>query len=320
MAEKRYLLGIDGGGSKTTVVVFDENGNFIASAVGESINYYSNPLEVTRNNLSVILKEIEDKYGISEFESAFIGMSALNDKASEQELSAFADGVIRAKYTQMDSDLFVALEAMNVKGACAVGICGTGSMAVARRADGKILHKGGFGYILGDEGSGYEISLNAIKAAIRAAENIDEETLLTKEMLDFFGADDIFALIDVFYNPPIERQKIASFMRRVRVCAENGDKTAQRLIFESADSFAKTMISLLKDIGEDMPVGLWGGVFCFCELFRNRFKEKLAECGYKDVDVLSFPPETGAVFAAFKNFGGSVTEEFLENVRRTYIN
>ncbi len=318
MTDKKYLLGIDGGGSKTTAVVFDVCGNFIGSAVGESINYYSNPLEATRKNLSAILNEIEEKYGISEYESAFIGMSALNDRASEKELFAFADGVINAKNVQMDSDLFVALEAMNCDGVCAVGICGTGSMAVARNKEGKIIHKGGFGYILGDEGSGYEISLNAIKCAVRAAEGCGEETSLTKETLDFFGAEDIFSLIDIFYDPPIERQKIAAFMPRVRKCADSGDKTAIRLITESADAFSETVLSLLRETGEDVPVGLFGGVFCYCELFRNRFKKNLAEKGYRNVDILSFPPEIGAVTAALKNCGMTVSDEFLDNIRNTY--
>ncbi len=318
MTDNKYLLGIDGGGSKTTAVVFDICGNFIGSAVGESINYYSNPLDVTRDNLSAILKKIEENFGIFEYESAFIGMSALNDRASEKELSAFAGGVIKARNVQMDSDLFVALEAMNRDGVCAVGICGTGSMAVARNKDGKIIHKGGFGYILGDEGSGYEISLNAVKSAVRAAEGCAENTDLLAETLDFFGAEDIFSLIDIFYDPPIERQKIAAFMPRVRKCADNGDETAIRLITESADAFSETMLSLLRETGENVPVGLWGGVFCYCDLFRNRFKSNLSKYGYGDVEVLSFPPEIGAVISALKNSSSTVNDDFLNNIRNTY--
>ncbi|MBQ3151663.1 MAG: hypothetical protein IJB86_10515 [Clostridia bacterium] len=320
MAEKRYLLGIDGGGSKTTAVVFDESGRFIASAVGESINYYSNPLEVTRNNLSLILKEIEDKCGVKCYASAFIGMSALNDRASERELKAFADGVINADKTEMDSDLFVALESMNTEGLCAVGICGTGSMAVARNKDGKIVHKGGFGYILGDEGSGYEISLNAVKSAVRAAEGCEAPTLLTEKALSFFNVRDVYELIDIFYDPPIERQRIAAFMPCVRECAEGGDATAIRHINNSADAFSDTMIALLKETGDSVSVGLWGGVFCYCEMFRNRFIGNLKKQGYCDVSLLQFPPEIGAIFAACKDCGIEVTEEFKNNVKATYLN
>ena len=128
MANREYFLGIDGGGSKTTAVVFDENGNFICSACGESINYYSVGLE----NARLAMTEIINSLSVKEYTCAFIGMSALNERASAAETERFCSGVIKSELTVMDSDLFVALEAMNAQGECACIISGTGSMVVRR--------------------------------------------------------------------------------------------------------------------------------------------------------------------------------------------
>lgn len=166
MAKKRYFLGIDGGGSKTTAVVFDENGNFICRAVGESINYYSVGMGKARDAMTDIIGCLSEKH----FECAVIGMSALSERASKEETEHFCGGIIESNKIIMDSDLYVALEAMDENGECAVVISGTGSMAICRNNGGEINHAGGFGYILGDEGSGYSIGLSGIKSAIRAAE------------------------------------------------------------------------------------------------------------------------------------------------------
>ena len=172
MNNRKYFLGVDGGGSKTTAVVFDECGNFICKSCGESINYYSVGLE----NAKLAMKDIIDELSVRSFDCAVIGMSALNERASAEETERFCSGIIESKKTIMDSDLFVALEAVDTDGECAAIISGTGSMAVYRDNSGIISHAGGWGYILGDEGSGYSIGLSGIKAAIRAAEKSAPET------------------------------------------------------------------------------------------------------------------------------------------------
>ncbi len=311
-----YFLGVDGGGSKTTAVVADEFGNITVVETGGSINYYSNPLEATRTSMAEILKKIKDKTGVSRFKGAFIGMSALNGRATDAELEAFAGGVIDAEHIGMDSDLFIALETLLTDGSCAVVISGTGSMVAARDGDGVIRHTGGWGFLLGDEGSGYRLSLDAIRAGIRGGEGSAPETALTKAVLDFYQAKDFDALVDIFYNPPISRQRIASFLTALRTCAYDGDETAAVILSDGADDLAKTAMALLKDYPSDIPVGLWGGVFQYTPSFIKRFSDRLAENGFKNVFLLKYPPEIGAVFAAYRLCGIAADENILTNIGR----
>ena len=81
MSNNYYFLGIDGGGTKTTAVVFNEKGEFVCGACGESINYYSVGIESAR----LAMKNIIDNLNIKSFRCAVIGMSALNERATAQE-------------------------------------------------------------------------------------------------------------------------------------------------------------------------------------------------------------------------------------------
>ena len=316
MGDSSYFLGVDGGGSKTTAVVADEFGNIAAAEVGGSIKFYSNEMSQTRNNMSAILSSIKEKTGIACFKSAFIGMSALNGRASADELEAFTGGVISADMVCMDSDLHIALETHLTDGACAVAISGTGSMVAARDSGGIVRHAGGWGYILGDEGSGYRMSLDAIRAGIRGGEGSARPTALTGAVLSFYKADCFDDLISIFYDPPISRQDIASFLPKVRKCAENGDETAAEIITNGADDLARTAAALLKDYPDDIPVGLWGGAFQHIPLFLSRFTSALAQKNIAKVFLLEYPPEIGAVFAAYRLCGVKVCETIKSNIKR----
>lgn len=318
--DKRLFLGVDGGGSKTTAVVFDENGRFICSRTGESINYYSIGLETARANMADIIAGIGRSAGSVSFESAVIGMSALGEKATDEELEAFVHGIIEAKSIYMDSDLYIAMQALNARGECAVVISGTGSMVTARTKSGEMIHAGGWGHILGDEGSGYCIGLDAIKAAIASYEGYGERTELYEECLSFFEIDNIYDLIGLFYDKGVSRKKIAAFAVNVRVLAATDDKVSYAIVESGAKKLSRTVLSLIKDFPKELPIGLWGGIFQHSQLYTEIFKQALAQEGFENVKLLSFTPEIGAIFAAYRFAGIEITESILLNIRETYFN
>lgn len=310
MTDKKYYLGIDGGGSKTTAVVYDEKGNFICKAQGESINYYSVGIENARESM----KEIINRLSVKNFDYAVIGMSALNGRADTEETERFCNGIIESNKIIMDSDLFVALEAMNCEGECAFVISGTGSMAVCRDNNGEIRHAGGFGYIIGDEGSGYSIALSAIKTAIRAAENIVAHTALTDKCLEYFSVKNIYELIDIFYEKTVSRKNLAAFAKEVLVCAEKGDVTAHEILRNEATLLSQTVLSLVKNKKKDIPIGLWGGNFQHNKIFREYFCGFLSEQGFNNVKLLDFTPELGAILACYRLSGTNIVD-IIENFK-----
>ena len=299
MNNLKYFLGVDGGGSKTTAAVFSSDGQYICSACGESINYRS----VGMKNARSAMAEIIGQLSVKEFDCAVIGSSALNGRATEEETKSFCDGIIKSKKIIMDSDLYIALEAADAEGECAAVISGTGSMTVMRNSEGKISTAGGWGYILGDEGSGYSIGLCGIKAAIRGFEDSTSETALTQKCLQYFGITNIYDLIDLYYNTSVSRKITAAFTKEVMLCAESGDKTAKDIVENEAKSLSKTVLSLLKDAKEDITIGLWGGVFQHNPIFTEKFINLLRKSGFCNVKLLSFTPELGAIVSCFREEG-----------------
>ena len=291
-----YYLGVDGGGTKTTALVCDEELREIATVSGGSVNYRSEGMEAARANLAAIVSELAAKTGIERFRSAFIGSSALFGRADEAALRAFAEGVVPAERIAMDSDLYIALMSCETDNALAA-ICGTGSMAAAFGPEGNVLTRGGFGYLFGDEGSAYAISREALFRAARAAEETDPATLLTGALTGFFGVKDVYAFTDLAYDPPMERKRLAAFAPAVTDCARRGDETAREVLRRQAALFAGTVRSLAAALPEKPAVFCYGGVFAHDEIFTGYFREALGD-GCVSCGPLPKPPVYGAVLAA----------------------
>ncbi len=296
----KYYLGIDGGGTKTVAIICDENGTLVSRYVGKSINYNSVGTDTARKNLKETVDGVLDGKDIA-LSSAFIGMPALSDRADDSFTQELCGGIIDCPKIAMDSDVYIGLEAMKCDGAAAMVVSGTGSMAVGKLTDGTIIHTGGWGYILGDEGSGYALGLDAVKAAICGAEGSAEPTALTQKVLEHFNVTDIDSLIDIFYDPPISNSEVAKVAPVLFECAKNGDNVANGIITKHAGLLADTVSALLKRMPCGTPLGMWGGILVNCEMFREPFvsliKEKFPDT---QVEIIKYPPEYGAVFAAMK--------------------
>lgn len=309
------ILGIDGGGTVTAAVLFDRHGTFLAQAAAGSINTCSNPLSAARDNLRQIIGSLREQIPFARADSVFIGSSALNGEADPEALHALTDGILDAARIGMNSDLYIALEAMQTDAPCAVAICGTGSMAVGRDVHRRILHKGGYGYLLGDEGSGYAIALDAVRAALRSADGSGEKTALEMAMYSFFSVRTPDELIPLVYDPPIRRQDLASFLPLAAQCAAGQDNVACGIFRRQAEAFADTVRALLRELPPACPIGLWGGVFRHVPVFKAHFTQCIPD---HPIDFLPYPPQIGAAFAAWKQCGIEPTAGMLRRIRETF--
>ncbi len=289
-----YYLGIDGGGTRTTAVVTDEKGNTITKKTGRTINFYSVGNETARNNLSDLMNEIMAETGITSFASAFIGCSALDCEADKKTTDALCKGVINAEKIKMHSDVYIALK--SVKGAkfpC-VAICGTGSIAAAEDNDGSIHVSGGWGHILGDEGSAYSIAVNALKICCQMCDK-GEKTPLLDSANEFFGTDDFRKAIDIIYSPDMTKDRLARFASVL----DESDETVSEIIKNEARKFAVTVATLLKKVKQCDVLGLYGGVFQNNSLFREKFTESIRkDFSEIKIQLIKMPPEETAALLA----------------------
>ena len=290
----RYYLGIDGGGTRTTAAVSDENGKVLFKAVGKSINFYSLGMEKARENLRTVINDIYKNVGEIEFYSAFIGCSALDNEATKETIKALCDGIINAKKIGMNSDVFVALASSGEDSCRIVAICGTGSIVTGIDENGNVKTKGGWGHIFGDEGSAYSIAVNALKASAMLYDE-GEFTPLVKKAEEFFGVEDFRGASDIIYSPETTKDVLASFSAKVGEIAEE-DFVAKTVIVNEAHFFSKTVLALLNEMKNCTLLSLYGGVFQNNELFKNSFIEDIKEF-HSDLKIgmLNLPPEEGAL-------------------------
>lgn len=293
----KYYLGIDGGGTKTVAAVSDENGNILHKQTGKTINFYSVGMETARLNLLNLLTEIEQILSVESYESAFIGCSALDDEADAALVTKLCGGIVKAENIRMNSDLYIALEALADAKCPCVAVCGTGSMVVAKDTAGNIRTAGGWGHIIGDEGSAYAISVDAIRHCCNACDR-GEVTPLLKSAERFFGVDNFRKAIDFIYSSDTTKDVLAGFSKSVYELAAHDDACSCAIIKKQAQLFAHTVLNVLS--GCDV-LGLYGGVFQHNRYFADIFSEKIKE-QYPDIPVklLDMPPEEGALMLARK--------------------
>lgn len=294
----KYYLGIDGGGTRTTAAVSDENGKPILKKAGKTINFYSVGMEVARDNLDSLASEICKELGCDGFEGAFIGCSALDDKADEATLKSLC-GNIRAKAIEMNSDLYIALKSMGDIECPCVAVCGTGSMAIGTDKDGNTVVSGGWGHIIGDEGSGYAIAVNALKVCCELCDKGEVSPLLDAAE-SYFGVSDFRKAIDIIYSPETTKDALAGFAADIGKLAQT-DSTAKGIVISEAKAFARTVLILLDKIGCCTVLGLYGGVFVHNSLFTETFKSVIKSV-YSDIEIrlLTVPPEESALELARK--------------------
>ncbi len=289
-----YYLGIDGGGTRTTAVVTDEKGNIITKKTGRTINFYSVGNETARNNLSDLMNEITAETGIKSFTSAFIGCSALDCEADEETTDALCKGIINTEKIKMHSDVYIALK--SVKGAklpC-VAICGTGSIAATEDNDGRIHVSGGWGHILGDEGSAYSIAVTALKICCQMCDK-GEKTPFLDSANEFFCTKDFRKTIDIIYSPDMTKDRLARFASVL----DESDETVSEIIKNEARKFAVTVATLLKKVKQCDVLGLYGGVFQNNSIFRGKFTESIRK-DFPEIKIqlIGTPPEETAALLA----------------------
>lgn len=312
-----YYIGADGGGTRTTAVLMRENGKIVKVLRGKGLNYHAIGLEKAQMHLKSLIDEIT--LGLSDASGIKIGvgMSALDDQATDEQLSYFAGSVFRMEDMFLHSDAYMALMAATLGQSGALVICGTGSMAVYADETLKQTPAGGWGYLLGDYGSSYQLAIDGIRSAIRAYERTGRETALLSAMLKRFSLENPRLLIDYVYAPSTVPSDIAQFAIDVLNCADHGDASAQEIVNEHFDMLSRIVDSLTNHALPD-TVWLFGGVFehnpwviALFEKMLSRFKPTVR------ASLIPYPPAIGAaVYAIMKS--GALSNEILENIKNTY--
>jgi N-acetylmuramic acid 6-phosphate etherase len=238
--EPLLVLGIDGGGTKTTAIVAARGTDGSLVAIGRGGGGPANPRssgwDVARQNLDRAMDEAFAAAGRPRAPVAALclalagsGHASVRDQAyqwcGERKL---------ARVWQVVHDAQIVLRAGTPDGMGVALISGTGSLAYGQTPDGRSARAGGWGYLLGDEGSGYAIGLAALRAIVRAADQRGPATGLTAALLGQLELRSPGELIPRLYGDPEVRRSVASLAPSVLAVAGAGDSVAQRIVEHAA--------------------------------------------------------------------------------------
>ncbi len=257
-----YLVGIDGGGTRTTLALADASGREILRRTGPAGLVDPRRPTATAEMLSALVREA---LAAAELDgpahSLCAGLAGVGN-AAEREMVESAlrrEGV--ARHVCIRSDGETALHGAFGGEAGILLVAGTGSIAYGRSEDGRVERCGGWGMVTGDEGSGYALGRAALAAALRDVDGRGKPTRLRPVLLAAIG----LSLPDAV--PPwagrAEKFEIAALAVHVLRLAEEGDEVAMELARSSAAALAEHAAALLKRLGpwsRPVPVVFHGGV------------------------------------------------------------
>jgi N-acetylglucosamine kinase-like BadF-type ATPase len=153
-------------------------------------------------------------------------------------------------------------------------VAGTGSIAYGRSPDGRTARAGGWGYLLGDEGSGYALVIAALRAVLCGADGRGPETRLGPSLLDRLGLSQVDGVIPAIYRGNLDRAALASHAPLVLELAEAGDTVASGIVENAVGELAELTAAVGRQLefGQPLvPIALSGGVFLGSKYYRQKF-------------------------------------------------
>lgn len=252
--KKRAYIGIDGGGTKTAFLMFTEDGEVLQEVTLGASNPNTvgidETLRILKTGINRLLSEHPFVVGI------YVGGSGLlTGKYKSAVRDALLHDYPQAKI-KCDSDILNVIAASGNDESCIAAICGTGSVVFIREGE-RLSRLAGWGYLLSDGGSGYDLGRDTLAAALAASEGFGESTLLLSLVEERLGAPVSDVIGTVYKN---DQSYIASFAPLVFTAKERGDGVATAIIERNAAAFARVINRAARALPASRRVILSGGL------------------------------------------------------------
>ncbi len=312
--------GVDGGGSKTLAVIVNEMGQEVGRGLTANANYqvlmtqgYSEKEAATlvAARIAQALAQAwpdttERPVGVF---AGLAGVDRLSDAAIIRQALGETEFYSNATWEVVnDAELVL----YGLKQSVGLGlIAGTGSIAIGRNNQGKKGRAGGWGHILGDEGSGYEVGRAALQAAVQAADKRGPATQLLPRILAQWQLPQAESLIEAIYSTSEARnQKIAQLASLVFELARNGDIVAAQIAKKAAADLAAAVWAVYSQLDFDEPfppLGLGGGLLLNTPAVKAGVLSQLQKLGYQPGQVVEVgDPALAAALACLQQHTNSI--------------
>lgn len=280
----KYIIGVDGGGTKTEAVAYNLDGKVLKTSLKGFANLL-NGKDKALNNIVDSIREIIDELGKDKLQGIYLGIAGIEvgnnakyilesvKKAFDIEANLMNDGELALKSMLKGEDGILV-------------IAGTGSIVFGMN-NGKVTRCGGWGHLLGDEGSGYKISIDALKNILFEEDNSLKKSDLTIDIMREFNWNCVNEIVEFVYSS--SKDEIAKLAPIVSKLAENGDSFSIGILEKEAIALAKTTQNVYEKLGfEECSIGLVGGVIRKSKIMREAFENYLR----KNINIINFIDES----------------------------
>jgi N-acetylglucosamine kinase-like BadF-type ATPase len=300
------LLAVDGGGTKTQALVTDLEGNLLARGLGPPSNHHRVGIEKAREAVAEAVKGALGfvirgpvagrSWAEGRIAAACFGLAGVDSPEDEALVADWvrAEGIAKSFCVVNDTELILAAGTPEGWGVALVG--GTGSNCLARSPEGRRLRVGGWGSLLGDEGSGFHIAERALRLAAQTYDGRADARALLEAALAYWQVPDLETLMPKVYGPKTGEADVAGFAEKVLDLAGAGDAAAKAIADEAARDLARHVDTAVHRLRlAKPPLALAGGL-----LLRWAFQKHVLEAIQSEIGRSKYvtQPAQGAVALA----------------------
>jgi N-acetylglucosamine kinase len=317
-----HILGVDGGGTKMAGCLLRSDGELLTLGQAPPANYARLRGEIAQPLLQ-FLRALQEQAQLPKGKIALAGICSTGvGRASDRELLTGAlQRVDLAETIIVDSDAMSALTGSFAGGPGIIVYAGTGAFAHARTPDGNVIRVGGWGYLIGDEGSGFHLAQQALNAALQDWDGRGEQTSLRPAFEKLFGVSSIELIISKIYDPQFDRGQMAALAPIVFEQADRGDRVALRVVAETGFELGRlAKAALQKSAGRQIvEIALLGNLFRRSDALLPSFWKALhAEKERLRVVEPQFEAAIGASLLALERSGFELYADFLARLKASY--
>lgn len=296
-----FVIGIDGGGTSIRVVVTTADLNVLGYAEGGS----ANPVGVGREAATRLIqdKTLAALRAANLTPAHIAAIAAGIAGASSEYATDWLETTLRAVLPDAliipSSDIEVALVGAHGKREGVLVLSGTGSVALGINAAGDMVRVGGWGYLLGDEGSGHLIGMQGLRAVTLADDERIPPTSLTEALLSAVGVDNVMYLIPWVYDRTVNRIPDVAALAPIVLEHAHHDAAARAIVDEAIDGLAEHAETIIRRLGMEQPaIAFTGGLLTRPNLLSQGLAQRLGMAG---VPVPRHSPVIGAALLALEH-------------------
>jgi N-acetylglucosamine kinase-like BadF-type ATPase len=271
------FLGMDAGGTKTAAVLLTETGEEIGRGMGGAGNIATNSDETLQSSVQDAFRTTCESAGLSPetvyLKGVCVGVAGYSVVPRRDPFLHILQDTLPAETYTLCPDYEIAWWGATEGTPGIIIIAGTGAVAYARDAEGNEAKADGYGFLLGDRGSGFNLGLYALRHALHTMQTdaVDRVTQTVQEHTNAHISAEILHWLYTDFSPA----RVATLAPKIGILAEQGDTSARVLVVEMARRLRHTVreVRYRLKLGREIPVYPIGGLWELGSFFRNEFQE-----------------------------------------------